>query len=239
MMNLLSIGGSSMNKKANSGIALVIFGVVGIIAVIGLVLLFTRASAAGAAVGNSYGWQGEQRGIAETYEQIPGGYSYAPELVYPGYDLPPITAETAGRTPIYIIRGARGLENMPSCNYDVGIITGMAAPSDLLSCYVVPTSGKSQTSDASGNFNRASAAEIREPHGTLGRTGGHVFCYFNSPGSAYYDEDMARQTLNQKIRYNQQSGKKPGIANVWSFTYVNGVEVAECGSSTEAYVFPQ
>ena len=67
-------------QKGNVRLGLVILGVVAIIAVVGLVLLFTRASSEGAAVsygmpnygdslggvGRSYTW-GTERGLGETY----------------------------------------------------------------------------------------------------------------------------------------------------------------------------
>ena len=85
-------------KRGQTGIGLVLLGIIAIIAVIGLVLLFTRASAPDAAVvnyggypqtssgiGSSYNWgyPGEGRGIAPTRatpQWLPRG---APEVQYP------------------------------------------------------------------------------------------------------------------------------------------------------------
>ena len=107
-------------KRGQVGLGLVIFAIIAIIAVIGLVLLFSRASAEGAAIGNTYGggtpggapyggkavasyWP-QSKGISQTYPSP----SYAPpmpgqpEKQYPAHLTNVYTKGT--RTPIFVIR---------------------------------------------------------------------------------------------------------------------------------------
>src|SRR5574341_607996 len=126
-------------KRGQTGIALVILGVIAIIAVIGLVLLFTRASKTEGAlltdlsIGNVYGGgtvPGE--GIAPTfptsqYERYGGGgYQIrTPEKAYPAYPrYPTAVIDTKGtRTPGFII-SARFVEGQRSGFATIADYTG-------------------------------------------------------------------------------------------------------------------
>lgn len=104
-----------MRKKGSAGLALVILGVVTIIAIIGLVLLFTRASTTGegfvAPLDSTYG---------KAYVNVRGGLSYDKAH--------------------FIILGGR-IEKLPQCRtiwgQRLGGPTAYALRADMISCYQV------------------------------------------------------------------------------------------------------
>jgi hypothetical protein len=251
---------TQFSNRGQTGIALVILGVIAIIAVIGLVLLFTRASkeAQGAllydlSIGNAYGSQGGEQGISPTYPTSQyeryggGGYSVrTPVKEVPGYNYYPTSViDTKGtRTPAYIIsgrfeEGARSgfatIADSYGCEWS--LITGakMGVPHDGFNCYQVPNKGSPRP--ATGFFPPDSSAEPRPVKDDLGNQGGDVYCYANSYGAEQQkpdSEDLVRENILNAVRN--------GVTNEryeWSITTVNGVEVPVCWISAKTFPFPQ
>jgi hypothetical protein len=247
-------------KRGQTGIALVILGVIAIIAVIGLVLLFTRASkeAQGAVltdlgIGNPYGSQGGEYGISPIfptaqYERYGGGgYQVRQPLKeVPGYiNYPTAVIDTKGsRTPAYIIsaRFSEGQRSgfasiVDSYGCEWSLITGakMGVPHDGFNCYQVPNKGVRQ--EAIGYFPPDSSAEPRPIKGDIGNQGGDVYCYANSYGAEAQkpdSEDLVRENILNAVRN--------GVTNEryeWTITTVNGVEVPVCWISAKTFPFPQ
>lgn len=240
----------SFSNKAQTGIGLVILGVVAIIAVIGLVLLFTRASTPQGAVltelsiGNSYGGgnvPGE--GIAPTYPSptyVPG----APAIAYPSKPYPTAIMTHGSRVPVMIVSAKFGgqrtgfatIVDVNACNWALQQGPKLKQPNHQLNCYQVPNMGGS--GDASGNFPTDSAAEARVPKDWRGNYGGDVYCYANSFGAEGQipdSEDRVRENILNAVRY----GSANTNGNEWTTTIANGKEVAVCGISKEAFPFPQ
>ncbi|MEM3154325.1 MAG: hypothetical protein QW165_02025 [Candidatus Woesearchaeota archaeon] len=249
-------------KRGQIGIALVILGVIAIIAVIGLVLLFTRASkeAQGAllydlSIGNPYGSQGGAQGIAPTFptEQYQrfggGGYQIrTPVKEVPGYiTYPTAVIDTKGtRTPAYIISarfeegersGFATIADSYGCEWS--LITGakMGVPHDAFNCYQVPNKGVPQ-GPAVGYYPPDSSAEPRPIKSDLGNQGGDVYCYANSYGAEAQIPDS-----EDRVRLNVLNAVKSGKANYgnyeWTTTIVNGKEVPVCWISAKTFPFPQ
>lgn len=251
-------------KRGQTGIALVILGVIAIIAVIGLVLLFTRASkeAQGAAlldlsIGNTYGG-GQNPGemgifptypTAEYYRSEGGGYTVrSPVQQVPGYGpaYPTGVIDTKGsRTPAFIVSGKydgqrtgyASLSDVYGCERDLNM-AGVPVPHDLFNCYQVPNKGPT-TNEASGFFPPDSSAENRPNKGDLGNQGGDMACYANSVGaeqtSPYNSEDLIRENIITKLVYNNAGVEK----YEWKVTNVNGVTVPVCWISAKTFPFPQ
>jgi hypothetical protein len=248
-------------KRGQTGIALVILGVIAIIAVIGLVLLFTRASkeAQGAllydlSIGNSYGSQGGEQGISTTYDTAQyqryggGGYQLrTPVKEVPGYiNYPTSVIDTKGtRTPAYIIsgrfsEGSRSgfatIADAYGCEWS--LITGakIGVPHDTFNCYQVPNKGVPQ-GPAVGYYPPDSSAEPRPIKDDLGNLGGDVYCYANSfgaEGQIPNSEDLVRENVLNAVRNNVPNEKYE-----WTTTTVNGKEVPVCWISAKTFPFPQ
>jgi len=246
-------------KRGQTGIALVILGVIAIIAVIGLVLLFTRASNTQGAVltdlsiGNSY--QGDYQGIAPTfptaqYERYGGGgYQIrVPQKAYPAYtQYPTAVINTKGtRTPGFIISarftegqrsGFATIADYTGCEWS--LITGakMGVPHDTFNCYQVPNKGVTR-GEAVGFYPPDSSAEPRPIKGELGNQGGDVYCYANSFGA-----EAQKPNSEDLVRLNVLNAVKSGAANYgnyeWTTTMVNGKEVGVCWVSAKTFPFPQ
>ncbi len=253
-----------MVKRGQTGIALVILGVIAIIAVIGLVLLFTRASnTQGAAlldlsIGNAYG--GGQNpgeiGIAPTYPTAEydrssgGGYQIrAPVREVPGYGpiYPTAVIDTKGsRTPAFIVSGKydgyrtgyASLSDVYGCERDLNM-AGVPVPHDLFNCYQLPDKGPTAGGEVTGFYPPVSSAEPRPPKEDLGNLGGTMMCYANSVGaeqtSPYNSEDLIRQNIITKLIDNSAGVEKYD----WKTTNVNGVTVPVCWISAKAFPFPQ
>ncbi len=251
-------------KKGQTGIALVILGVIAIIAVIGLVLLFTRASKTQGAlltdlsIGNIYGGgapnQGEMGisplyGTAE-YERFGGGgYSVRQPLrEIPGYiSYPTAIVNTKGsRTPAYIISGkfeggARSgfatIADAYGCEWSLISGAKMGVPHDAFNCYQVPNKGATAGGEVKGFFPPDSSAEARPGKSDLGNQGGDVYCYANSYGAEQQkpdSEDLVRENVLNAVR-----NSVPTERYEWTTTYVNGLEVPVCWISAKTFPFPQ
>jgi hypothetical protein len=252
-------------KRGQTGIALVILGVIAIIAVIGLVLLFTRASkeAQGAvltdlSIGNMYGGGNVQegQGISTLYPTAQydrtqgGGYVLrSPVQEVPGYssNYPTAVVNTKGsRTPAYIISGKfengvrsgfATIADAPGCRWS--LITGakMGDPRTNFNCYQVPNKGPPNGKTAVGFFPPDSSAEPRPGKSDLGNVGGDVYCYANSVGA-----EGQKPNSEDLIRQNLLNAVNSGVANEkyeWTTTFVNGLEVPVCWISAKTFPFPQ
>jgi len=247
-------------KRGQTGIALVILGVIAIIAVIGLVLLFTRASNTQGAlltdlsIGNPYGSQGGQQGISPLYptEQYQrfggGGYSIRdPTKEVPGYvGYPTSVIDTKGtRTPAFIVSGRfedgrrSGFAAIPDvygCEWSLISGAKMGVPHDAFNCYQVPNKGTPQ-GGAVGFFPPDSSAEPRPIKGDLGNQGGDVYCYANSYGAEQQkpnSEDLVRENVLNAVRNSVTNERYE-----WTITTVNGKEVPVCWISAKTFPFPQ
>src|SRR3990172_1693712 len=237
-------------KKGQTGIALVILGVVAIIAVIGLVLLFTRASkpAQGAlltdlSVGNIYGGgpQYGAEGIANTYQTqtwSPG----VPQIAYPAYVGYPGGVSTRGsRTPAFIVSGKyayggfASLEDLYGCERDLTVGSKIGVPHDQFNCYAVPNKAGSQ---ATGFYPPDSAAQSRPDQGYLGKLGGDMYCYANSLGAEQQvpnAEDKVRENILITVVQNPTGVEKFG----WTTVLINGKDVPVCWVSAKTFPFNQ
>ena len=250
-------------KKGQIGIALVLLGVVAIIAVIGLVLLFTRASkeAQGAmltdlSIGNMYGSQGGAQGIstlyptAEYYRIQGGGIVKAPAQEVPGYsnNYPTAVVDTKGsRTPAYVISGKfengvrsgfATIADAYGCEWSLMSGAKIGVPHDAFNCYQVPNKGPPNGRTAVGYFPPDSSAEARPGKSDLGNVGGDVYCYANSFGAEGQipdSEDRVRQNILNSVNYGSAN-----YTNVeWTTTFINGLEVPVCWISAKTFPFPQ
>ncbi|MBW3018847.1 hypothetical protein KY329_01515 [Candidatus Woesearchaeota archaeon] len=178
-------------RKGQVGLGLVIFAIVAIIAVIGLVLLFTRASeSTGAAIGQSYNqywdYMNPGEGIVQTHAQQPMTYGAAP-IESPAL-LATVPASFFGnRIPAFVMMGGyryEGYKRFPddagTCWDDLRNAFIVAHPEDSFSCYALPWQGNSQ---AMGSFPSENAARARPTAGTYkslsasGPYGGDSACY--------------------------------------------------------------
>ncbi len=236
-------------KRGQLGIGLVILGVVAIIAVIGLVLLFTRASKTEGAlltdlsIGNIYGGGQQQgaEGIAVTFptsEYYPG----QPMRAYPAYaEYPGGVSSKGSRTPAFIVSGYfksggfASIEDLYAAERDL-MMAGIPVPHDLFNCYAVPNKGSHP--EVYGRFPPASSAEPRPPQTQLGKIGGDLYCYANSVGAEQQVPDS-----EAKIRENILIRLVDNDAGVekydWGEIYVNGVRVALAWQSEKTFPFPQ
>ncbi len=244
-------------KRGQQGIGLVILGVVAIIAVIGLVLLFTRASKPQGAllsdlsVGNSYGAGQSQGGygIGTTYP-VPeymrtSGYQaplYA-QKSYPAYTQYPGGVESQGsRTPGYVIApmgdgGYASLDESSACTTDVHLGAHILAPGDSFNRYQVPE--EMGTPGVVGLYPGDSSAQSRISGGNpLGNTGGWTYFFANSfgaEGQIPNSEDLVRERIVLSIKANNgMLGNHP-----WGIGTVNGKEVGICWVGANEFPFPQ
>lgn len=242
-------------KRGQLGLGLVIFAIVAIIAVIGLVLLFSRASAEGAAIGNVYGggapdispygdkaiasYHPQAKGIAETYASpmwtppAPG----APAEQYPAYSP---TFDTKGsRTPLFIVRKVEGdrtgyasLEDIHGCNQDLVVGAKFGNVQNYCSWYSVPVKSGN---NAKGFYPPDSSAEARLWEG---RQGGDMYCYARSTGAEQQVpnyEDRMRDT----IRTTLVEGAHGVSKYTWSEVEMNGIMVPVCWVSMKTFPFSQ
>lgn len=243
-------------KRGQTGIGLVILGVVAIIAVIGLVLLFTRASKTqGAAlldlsVGNIYGGgtvPGEGIGVTvPTPEYMRSrGYQYP---VYPGKAYPAYTQYPGGvrsygtRIPGVIVAGmGRGgfasLDEKSACTTDLHLGAGILAPGDTFNWYQVPEEGGDP--EVKGFFPGDSSAQSRITVGNpRGNTGGNSYGYVNSlgaEGQGFDSEDLVRDRIVRSIKaHNGRLGN-----HAWGIANVKGKEVGICYAGSREFPFPQ
>jgi len=239
-------------KRGQIGIGLVILGVVAIIAVIGLVLLFTRASEPEGAlltdlsIGSTYGTETVPGlGISEVYptpEYIRwrggGGTPMQPEVAYPTstyYQTYPTINTQGTRTPAFIVsakyaEGSRSgfatLEDMYGCENDL-MLAGIGVPHDLYNAYAVPN--KAGTSQATGMYPPSSSAEPRPTKDYIGKLGGDMYMYMNSVGAEQTmpgksSEDLNRELILTKLVYGPTSTAK----YKWTSVTINGKEVPVC-----------
>jgi len=239
-------------KRGQVGLGLIIFAIVAIIAVIGLVLLFSRASAAGASIGNVYGGQGQatpydagniaayqggqNKGIAYTYPSPKAEPSMGrPETAYP-YPAPADIPTKGTRTPAFIVDGYTSLEDMYGCERDLTVGSYIGVPHDQFNCYAVPVKGP--TEEVEGFYDRASAAYDRPTKGTIGKTGGNMYCYANPGGAGEWadrSEDLIRKNIINGPVKHPTGYEKFG----WDTVMMNGIEVPRCWVSQKEFPFPQ
>jgi hypothetical protein len=179
-------------KKGQVGLGLVIFAIVAIIAVIGLVLLFTRASdSTGAAIGQSYNqywdYMNPGEGIVATHAQEGSPYTGGPAVESPAL-LATVPASFFGnRIPAFVMMGGyryEGYKNFPDnkgkCWVELRDAYVMADPERGFSCYALPWQG---SSDAKGYFPSENSARARPTAGQFkslrasGTYGGDAGCY--------------------------------------------------------------
>lgn len=253
-------------KRAQTGLGLVLLGVVAIVAVIGLVLLFTKASTPQGAlltdlsIGNVYGGgnvPGE--GIAETYPtpdfiRLPsgGGIPAQPSVAYPTSNYYPTAVIKSGgtRIPGFIISGryAEGersgyakLEDAYACEWDL-INSGVPVPHNQFNFYQVPNKGISQ--EAYGRYPPASAAEPRPIKDYMGNLGGDIYAYVNSVGSEQThptpNDVLVRELIITKV-VNGDKGilKHKWTTTPWSADDGTVVQMPVCAISAATFPFPQ
>lgn len=231
-------------KRGQSGIGLVILGVVAIIAVIGLVLLFTRAGAQGAmtsqyvdayttyqGIGNPYG--PGQMGIGSQYPVPPvlrqqGGWT-EPMTQMPAYGS---GATTTAQPPVVVMFQADygAVDTTTYCYRDL-FSTNQASPQDFYRCYVTDPRGVEEP--GKGFFPPSSPAYAKVPAGLKGR-GGRVFCF----APAGYDRDAIADRLEASLV------NRPDRSNRWSVITTNDGRKAllcEAGAATSGgdFIFPQ
>ncbi len=199
-------------KKAQQSIPLVLLGIVAIIALIGLVLLFSRQnSITQLGIGDVYG---PGRGIAQQ-QPLPPYQPGAPIVEFPAYQT---SVQTIGtRTPIMIFfRGEySNIGDMSKCWADIQ--PHMAAPQDAFSCYVVPTSLPAY--EVTGFFWPTSSALPRP----LYDLGGDIYCYERSP----YDREEMFTRLSGIL-----------LEKGWKVDKANDQDVLMCTKGA-TYIFPQ
>lgn len=231
-------------KKAQIGIGLVILGVVAIIAVIGLVLLFTRAGQPEGAlltdlsIGNVYGGGtvGAGKGISPGV-QTPQYRPRQPQIAYPApVSAFPSSGTFGRRTPAFVILGYTSLEDMYGCERDLQL-AGVPVPHDLFNCYALPA--KSTTGvGAQGIYPPASSAEKRPYYDVRGKTGGNMACYKNSVGAEGQianDEALTRDLILLKLVDGNVGVEKFD----WFSTTINGIRTPVCWVSQKTFPFPQ
>jgi len=239
-------------KRGQQSIGLVILGVVAIIAVIGLVLLFTRASQNSGAlltdlsIGNTYSTVNPDgsSGIANTF--VTETNVMTPQREYPapaGY-YPNAVATRGTRTPAFIVSGqfATGgfasIEDLYACETDLQLGPFVGVPHDQFNCYAVPNKG-STGAEVEGFYPRASSAYSRPPQddGMIGKIGGDMYCYANSLGAEQQkpnSEDLIRENVLGLV-----DSPPKAVVNNWGETRVNGKRVAVCWVSERNFPFPQ
>jgi hypothetical protein len=189
---------------------LLLLGAISIIAIVGLVLLFTNQMAGMTqfGIGDSYG---TEPGIAPL-TKLPPRTPFGQAVEFPAG--PSTTIGT--RTPIMIFfRGEYGnIADMSKCWADLTPI--MAAPQEAFSCYQVPTSGPAY--EVVGSFWPTSSA-MPKP---LYQLGGDMYCYENS----LYDRAALFDTLHKKL------------ADKWEVGTINGQDVMLCQKGAY-FIFPQ
>lgn len=197
------------SSRAQLNIALVLLAIVAIIALTGLILLFTRPGATQAGIGDVYG---SPRGIAETLPLPP----YDPSRPYE-FPAAPVTRTIGTRSPIMVFfRGEySNIYDMSKCWNDLAF--EMADPQSAFSCFAVPTTGVAY--EVTGFFWPTSSALPRP----LFDIGGDIYCYENSP----YDRLQLLDRLKAIL-----------VPKGWIVGYVNNVEVVECKKGA-TFIFPQ
>jgi hypothetical protein len=240
-------------RKGQTGIALVILGVVAIIAVIGLVLLFTRASKTQGAlltdfsVGNSYG-AGQNQGGYGVGSTIPvPEYYRIQNYQQPLYtDKPTADYTKAGlvtqgsRTPAFIATAGEGypsLDEARACVTDLHVGAHILAPADTFNFYQVPE--ETGSPEVVGFYPGDSSAQGRITAGNpLGNAGGLTLAYANSfgaEGQVANSEDLVGERIVLAIKAN---GGKLGYHD-WGIITVNGKERGLCYISSRQFPFPQ
>jgi hypothetical protein len=246
-------------KRGQVGIGLVILGVIAIIAVIGLVLLFTRASktAQGAlltdlSIGNAYGSGNVPGiGIGETYpspkfiRQQGGAYPAQPAIAYPAYvGAAYATKSTSGsRIPVFVITGTgseggfASIENLNACTNDL-INAGIRVPKDIYQAYTVPNKGANPI--ATGFYPPDSSAEARPTSDYIGKTGGDVYVYMNSVGAEQTMLGATSEDLNRDLIMTKLVNGDVSVArHTWGAVNINGVLVPVCWIAKETFPFRQ
>jgi len=228
-------------KRGQIGIGLVLLGIVAIIAVIGLVLLFTRASAEGASVGNSYG-SGQTPwgyGIGEE-TQVPPYSPNRPYLDKPYYGKAGYTTQ-GSRTPAFVIAplgkgGYASLDEIHACYND--LVFKLSMGTNLFDSYQVPEE-TSMSPAARGMFYGDSSAQSRINAGNpWGNIGGMTLVYAGSTGAEQQVSDadeQVREKIVSAIRYNK--GKLG--AHDWGVVEINGKDVAACYIGSIVFPFDQ
>lgn len=251
-------------KRGQIGIGLVILGVIAIIAVIGLVLLFTRASKPSGAmltdlsIGNVYGGGNVEpvggsydrltvqpgKGISTTY-QTPKYLPNGPAMAYPAYKQYPTAVRTKGtRTPAFIVSGKytsggfASLEDRGGCEWSLIVGAHIGVPHDQFNCYTVPNKGASAQGEVKGFYPPATADKSRPTLGYYGKTGGDVYCYANSIGA-----EQQKPNAEDLVRENILQGVVAANANqdrfAWTTAQINGKTVPVCWVSAKEFPFDQ
>lgn len=240
-----------MTKRGQVGIGLVLLGIVAIIAVIGLVLLFTRASTEGASIGNIYGGGQNPEGYGiGTQSPVPaysgGTYAdrYAPEqqAPYAGQAYYTTSSTQGTRTPALVVApigrgGYASLDEASACVTDLHVGAHFLAPGDLFNRYQVPE--ETSSPEARGFFHGDSSAQNRITAGNpWGNIGGLTYFFANSVGAEGQvpnSEDLIRERIVLAIRANNG---KLGYHD-WGILQINGKEVATCYIGARPFPFDQ
>lgn len=238
-----------MYKRGQTGIGLVILGVIAIIAVIGLVLLFTRASNSGAMV------SGTADTFFQNYQGIGNPYGPGPVGIGSQYPVPPVMRQQGGWTqpmtqmPAYgsVVRTTAQPPVLVWFQADYGAIdtttycwrdlfaTNQASPQDFYRCYVTDPRGVEDPGH--GFFPPSSPAYAKVPgqgvsQGLKG-PGGRVFCF----APAGYDRDAIADRLEASLV------NRPDRSDRWSVVTTNDGRKAllcDAGASVGGdFIFPQ
>lgn len=232
-------------KRGQTGIGLVILGIVAIIAVIGLVLLFTRASnpAEGASIGNIYGGgqnpdgygigQGYQTPVYTPYRNVE--YPYAGEAS----QINKVVYVEGSRLPVFVLVGLgeggyASIENHPC--FDDLIFNGNYREEYFEQVYVpfwTSTGGQ-------GDFPPDSAAQKRP---AFGKYGGNGLFYLNSLGAEGFGLD-SEELVAEKLIIQAKSGAigKNTRLQYGYVTVTNGQRTATrlaCYEGAEVFPFDQ
>ncbi len=230
-------------RKAQTGIGLVILGVVAIIAVIGLVLLFTRASKTEGAlltdlsIGNVYGGGTVPGQGISPYVSTPDYVPNVPPVAYPAPPSAYPGGSTYGtRNPSFIIMGYTSVEDLYGCERDLNM-AGIPVPHNLFNCYALPVKGQTGQ-QVEGYYPPSSAAQKRPYYDTTGKIGGNMACYRNSVGAEQQvpnTEELTRELILTKlVDGNVGVEKYP-----WYATTVNGVRTPMCWVTQKTFIFDQ
>lgn len=190
--------------------ALILFGMISIVTLVGLVLLFVQNySATPYNVGDIYGQNPGIAPLTKLPPYRPGG----PEPQFPAGPLRTIGSRTPAM--IFFKGEYSNIYEMSKCWSD--LYPAMAAAQDAFKCYAVPTS--SPEYEVTGWFWPTSSALPRP----LYDIGGDIYCYENFP----YD----RNTLIDRL--------KPIVLKAgWDIQTVNGEDVLMCTKGAN-FQFPQ
>jgi hypothetical protein len=199
-------------KKAQTKIGLVLLAIVSIIALVGLILMFTQPGATPYSIGIPYG---PQPGIAQTVPAYPT-YPGAPTQQYPAGEIPIVSI--GGEVPVLVLFKGQWatISEMGLCLADLQPY--YAAFEDAVSCYVVPTTGVAV--EVVGWYLPSTSWKGRLPNEAF-NYGGDIYCFLNTP----YDRDAFAERIlglfkDKPDKWTQAQGP-------------NGEKIAMCNADYE------